>query len=500
MTVQRNFLSATWLTIVVLCLFASGCSHDNEQAAPASIRSAQHVELTEEQLDELVLRSFQYVAMFNVNNKFALDADNPLASGGYNRVKANTELADHTVQAVARPNNDTLYVVAMIDVSEQPIVMEMPAFDSKYVSLMVTAYDHYVNIPMSTGDGDFDKPANILFYSERTPGYDGAPVEGVDEVFEVSGDFVSAVLRVMPHAAEPDRLEANRVAMRSVDLEPLSEFQGKNDGDAHYISWGSPKGIGRNLDLKQDMARFPDFGSDFEIFEDRFLEVMQFVVNHTTFDPNNELDSALLKILKPLGVEPGKVFDPDTVAEIDGAALREAAERFAAESLAKMGDAEFLATNLTKTFQPKGEISVELLVIQSVIGPIGQPAQEALYPPVNTTDGKPMNAMHDYEIVMAPEAMPPAKAFWSVTLYDTDNGFFIPNERKKYSVGENAGFKPDEDGGIRIVIAAEQPEGVPEENWLPIERKDIDLNVIMRIYNPDLEKYKQWKPPRAKKV
>jgi hypothetical protein len=224
------------------------------------------------------------------------------------------------------------------------------------------------------------------------------------------------------------------------------------------------------------------------------------VVNHTTFDSDNELDSALLKILKPLGLEPGKAFDPDTVADIDGTALREAAERFAAESLAKMDDEEFLAANLTKTFQPKGKMSLDLLAIQSVIGPIGQPAQEALYPPVNTEDGKPMNAMHDYEIVMAPDAMPPAKAFWSVTLYDTESGFFIPNDRKKYSVGENAGFKLDKEGGIRIVIAAEQPEGIPEENWLSIERKDVNLNVIMRIYSPDLEKYKAWEPPKARKL
>jgi hypothetical protein len=67
-------------------------------------------------------------------------------------------------------------------------------------------------------------------------------------------------------------------------------------------------------------------------------------------------------------------------------------------------------------------------------------------------------------------------------------------------VGENAGFKLDEDGGIRIVIAAEQPEGVPEENWLPIQRGDIDLDVNMRLYNPDLEKFKDWTPPKAKKL
>jgi hypothetical protein len=457
-------------------------------SAIASADSSKQVVLTEEQMDELVLRSYPYVAMFNVNNKFALDTNNPLSSGGYNRVKANTNLADHTVRAIARPNNDTLYLIAMIDVTEEPIVMEMPAFDSTYVSLMVTGYDHYVNIPMSTGQGDFDKPSTILFYSERTPGYAGKPVEGVDQVVEVTGDFVSAVLRVMPHAAEPERLEANREAMRSVELKSLPTFLGKSGSDV------------KNLSLREDLARFPAFGSDFEIFEDRYLEVMQFVVNHTTFDPNDELDVELLRILKPLGVEPGKKFDPNAAAQIDGVALREVAERFAADNLARMGDTEYSAANVTRLFQPKGKMSVELLALQSVTGPIGQPAQEALYPPVNTGDGKPMNAMSDYEIVMAPEAMPPVKAFWSVTLYDNENGFFIPNERKKYSVGENAGFKLNEDGGIRIVIAAELPEGVPEENWLPIERKDIDLNVIMRIYSPDLEKYKSWTPPTAKKL
>ncbi len=59
----------------------------------------------------------------------------------------------------------------------------------------------------------------------------------------------------------------------------------------------------------------------------------------------------------------------------------------------------------------------ELLVFLSVVGPIGQPAREAVYPPVTTVDGKPMNALNDYVIRMDAESPPPANAFWSVTLY-----------------------------------------------------------------------------------
>ncbi len=45
-----------------------------------------------------------------------------------------------------------------------------------------------------------------------------------------------------------------------------------------------------------------------------------------------------------------------------------------------------------------------------------------------------------------------------MTLYDTENGFFIPNDSKKYSVGENGGMKLNDRGGIEIHVAAQHPE------------------------------------------
>ena len=148
-------------------------------------------------------------------------------------------------------------------------------------------------------------------------------------------------------------------------------------------------------------------------------------------------------------------------------------------------------------FQPKGKIPLHLLLLQSVTGPIGLPAAEAMYKPVITNDGQPMNAQNDYVIRMSADQLPPAGAFWSLTLYDMQNGFFIPNDRKKYSVGENAGMKLNDDGRIEIYVAAQQPAGVPKENWLPINRGDENIDIILRTYVPDLERMKTWMPPKA---
>ena len=429
--------------------------------------------LSDEQIENLVKRSYQYVAMYNVNNKGAMQY------GGWNIVDVDTKLKDHTLKLIARPNNDSLYITAMLDLRKEPVILDMPAFDSKYVSLMVTGYDHYVNIPMSTRQGDFEKPEKMLFFTERTKGYKkGEKVEGVDRYFEATGDFLSAVFRVMPHANEPERFERIKKQMQLVKLLTLSELRGEK-----------AKPLGE--------VDFPQVGkTDVDVYANNLLEVMQFVFNHTSFDSENELDQKLIAIYKPLGVEPGKTYDADQVVTLDSKRIRKIVERIEAEEMAK---ADRLAAS-TGLFQPKGQIGLDLLLFQSVFGPIGQPAQEAVYPSLTTTDGQPMNALHDYVIRMSKDEMPPAEAFWSCTLYDTKNGFFIPNDHKKYSVGENGGMKLNEDGGIEIYVAAKKPESVPEENWLPLNRGDYGIDVVLRLYVPNLKKFKNWEPPKAEKL
>jgi len=476
---MKNF---TLCLISVLAFsFLISCNPATNQKNTLSTDDNSFVILSDAETENLVKRSYQYVAMYNVNNKFAL-ADKGMSTQGYNKGLKNTQLLDHTVKAIARPNNDVMYQMAMLDLRKDAAVFVFPAMGSKYVSLMATGYDHYVNVPLSTTNGNFQQPITVLFYSQRTENYNGEPIEGIDKTFEMTGDFVSLVMRVMPHANEPEKYQRIVEQINGLNGLALAEFQGRTK-------------------LTDDPIEFPEYGAtDADIFENNLLEVIQFVFNHTTFETSNELDKAVLAAFKPLGIEPGKIYDQASAVKIDGKRFREVSLIIKDAELAKMNDPEVSKALLPNLFQLKDKMTLEPMLLQSVVGPIGLPIREAMYPPVVSSDGTPLNALNDYVISMDSESLPPATAFWSLTLYDTENGFFIPNDHKKYSVGENSGMKLNDEGGIDIYVSAEKPAGVPAENWLPINRLDLNIDIILRVYAPDLDKMQSWQAPKAEKL
>ena len=52
-----------------------------------------------------------------------MDAQNPLNTDGWNKIYKSTELANADMHAIARPNNDTLYQIAMLDLRDEPVIL-----------------------------------------------------------------------------------------------------------------------------------------------------------------------------------------------------------------------------------------------------------------------------------------------------------------------------------------------------------------------------------------
>ena len=127
---RRTRRTASVVLATLALLLVPGCGGNPDAAPPG--------DLTDAEATELVRLAYPYVAMFNVNNKFAA------AQGGWNTVVADTRLKDHTMTEIARPNNDTFYISAMLDLRHEPMILSFPALESEYASLMITGYDHFV--------------------------------------------------------------------------------------------------------------------------------------------------------------------------------------------------------------------------------------------------------------------------------------------------------------------------------------------------------------------
>ena len=83
-------------------------------ALPVATAPASAVDLSDADVENLVRCSYQYFAMYNVSDKFALK------QGGWNSCDADTRLKDHTMREIAGPNNDTLHISRLLTCARPP--------------------------------------------------------------------------------------------------------------------------------------------------------------------------------------------------------------------------------------------------------------------------------------------------------------------------------------------------------------------------------------------
>ena len=118
----------------------------------------------------------------------------------------------------------------------------------------------------------------------------------------------------------------------------------------------------------------------------------------------------------------------------------------------------------------------------------GNDVIEAIYPTAREdADGKPLDGAHRYQLRF--DTLPPAKAFWSVTMYDTSYdgtaGYLVENPIDRYLINSTtAGLVYGDEGSLTITIQHEQPQDAAEQaNWLPAPEGSFYL--VMRIYWPE---------------
>ena len=124
---------------------------------------------------------------------------------------------------------------------------------------------------------------------------------------------------------------------------------------------------------------------------------------------------------------------------------------------------------------------------------------ESVYPTgFGDADGRPFDGASRYRMTFAPGRPPPARAFWSLTMYDED-GYLVANAQRRYAVGDShPPLRRKPDGSIVVVLQRTEP-AEDDVNWLPTPPGRFRIN--LRLYLPEPRVLDgTWRPPPVRRV
>jgi len=136
--------------------------------------------------------------------------------------------------------------------------------------------------------------------------------------------------------------------------------------------------------------------------------------------------------------------------------------------------------------------------VVAMVGLGANSAEDAVYPVLMAdADGYPLTGDNDYVLHFGPGDLPPAHAFWSVTMYD-DQGFQAPNALNRFAIGDRDRLEFNPDGSLDLYLQHQSPGPDREANWLPAPKGP--LGVTMRLYAPAAPVLSgTWAPPAVRR-
>jgi hypothetical protein len=377
------------------------------------------------------------------------------------------------MRAVVRPNFDTLYSSAWVDLTREPMVISVPDTGGRYYLLPML--DMWTDVFASPGwRTTGTKASNFLL---TPPKWNGTVPAGFTRI-NAPTPYVWIIGRTKTDG--PADYDAVHAIQKGYKIVPLS-------------GWGKPPVVVKaSIDPSVDVKTPPKNQVDTMQGSKYFAYAAELLKLH----PPHATDQPILARMKRIGIEPGKSFD---VTRAD-AAVRKAIDEAPADAQKLMAwKSPTLARVVnnwsmnTDTMGVYGNYYLKrAMVTQMGLG--ANLPEDAIYP-FNLADesGKPLDGANKYAIHFAKDDIPPTDAFWSITLYDTE-GFQVANPINRFAVSSWMPFKRDADGSLTLYFQNESPGSDRESNWLPAPKGPF--NLTMRVYAPKSEALTGvWNPP-----
>ena len=445
-----------------------------------TVWSAFGSEQNEQQRDEAAaIDAYIYLYPLVTMDVTRLQMTNVAASSAENMAAPMNQLyhfrafPDADFRTVVRPNFDTLYTSLWADMTDGPVIVSVPDSGGRYYMLpMLDMWTDVFAVPgwRTTGTGQ----GNFAFVP---PGWKGKLPKGVVRI-DSPTPYAWMIGRTESSVDTYDEVHQFQDGIR---VTPLADW-GKQPSQKKYK-------INPNIDMKtpplDQVNKLPA------------REYFEYAAQLMKLHPPHITDPDIVARMKRVGLEPGKDFQYDSLSPSAKAAIDQAAEEGLKMIKAHLPEIGTMENGWSVMRENAGVYGADYLQRATIaLAGLGcNKPIDAVYPlAIVDSRGKEPTGDQQYVMHFDKDQLPPAEAFWSLTMYDAD-GFQVANPINRFAIGDRDKLKFNDDGSLDLFIQAKSPGKERESNWLPAPNQGI-LGLTMRLYAPERSVLDgSWQPP-----
>jgi hypothetical protein len=365
--------------------------------------------------------------------------------GPENQLHRVRRFPDATFKNVVRPNVDTLYTTAFMDMAKGPWVFELPAKRQRYE--LMPFMDAWTNVFAAPGTRSTGTAGGRFLLAG--PGWQGTVPAGLT-LLRAPTQLVWLVGRTQTngvadypvvHAMQDQLVLRSLAAWQSDRAEPQPDWR--------------PALVKPAPPIEQMQAM------NTTTFFDRLAMLL-------VSNPPAAADGPMMLKLARIGVTPGQ---PPHWGPMDRFRVRIGrwiADLGVARQLKKPRD---LVRGWATPPSVLGNYGTDYNT-RAAVAMVGLGANlpvDAIYPNTHVDQaGQPLDGSHRYRLHFNANELPPVNAFWSVTAYSAHD-FFIDNPIHRYALGDRDPLVFNADGSLDLHVQATPPSGDKINNWLPVQ-------------------------------
>lgn len=460
-----------------LLLFVAACKKDKTEETVTTTNSA----ASDAEVVQTAKQAFVFgmpLVLMDITRRKMLDATRNPHAAAANTFEHKSEFPDANFRDVVRPNADTYYSTASLDLKKEPMVLSVPNTHGRYY--MMPILDAYTNVFESPGTRTTGNDAHTFIITG--PNWSGEVPAGMKQIKSPT-DMAWLIGRTQVNS----KADGEKVVIplqKQYKLVPLSALGKPYTPPAGKADPTVPKGSPNDIIKAMPVEEFFNY------------------MNRLMADnPPAEADTPVMEKFAKIGIGPGKKFDMASLSADAQKALKDIPKQVTdgfIEEIKKGGALEDGWKALSKTIGTYGTNYTERAFV-AYVGLGANLPEDASYPSASfDADGNPLNGANKYVLHFDKGTTPPAKAFWSLTMYDGE-GYMVANPINRNTIGDRSNLKTNPDGSIDIYFQNDSPGKDKESNWLPAPKGEF--NLILRVYWPKEEILNgSWKAPGIKKV